>query len=262
MTFHQLNTSFPWMRYSKKLQAKIDHPRSVGFFTKEEADLRDLRFVEAIEGNLQDGNEARLYFLVDKDDGIIVDVRFQAFGQSALIGALEVASELMIGKNYDQAKRISADLLDKQLRDKSDTQSFPNETYPHLNLVIAAIEKGAEQCTDLPLALNYVAPPAPIDIGEVREGGYPGYAELTKEQKKAVIEEVLDQDVRPYIALDAGGVTLLDLIDDRQILISYQGSCTSCYSSVGTTLSFIQQVLRAKVHPQMVVTPELGDAFK
>lgn len=262
MSLQQLITPFPWTRYSKKLANKIDHPRSIGFFTKEEGDARDLRFIEVTEGSFKDGNELRLYLLVDKDDGIIVDAKFQAFGQSALIGALDALCELIVGKNYDQAKRISAELLDKQLRDKSEESAFPRETYAHVNLVLSAIEKASDQCTDLPLALNYVAPPAPIDIGEVREGGYPGFQELSLTQKITVIEEVLDQDVRPYIALDAGGVTVLNLLNDREVLISYQGSCTSCYSSVGTTLSFIQQVLRAKVHPQIIVTPELTDQFK
>lgn len=262
MTLQQLITPFPWTRYSKKLNQKIDNPRSIGFFTKEEGDNRDLRFVESQEGSLEDGNELHFYFLVDKDDGIIVDAKFQAFGQSALIGAAEAACELVVGKNYDQAKRISAELLDKQLRDKSDEQSFPRETYPHVNLVLSAIEKASDQCLDLPLSMHYVAPPAPMDIGEVLEGGYPGYQELSLAQKISVIEGVLDADVRPYIALDAGGVTVLNLLNDYEVLISYQGSCTSCYSSVGTTLSFIQQMLRAKVHPKIVVTPELSDHFK
>ena len=63
--------------------------------------------------------------------------------------------------------------------------------------------------------------------------------------------------MRPYIALDAGGVEVLNLVDDHQVLIAYQGSCTSCYSAVGTTLSYIQQVLRNKVHPSLVVVPDI-----
>lgn len=251
-----LITRFPWSRYSKKLMAKIDNPRCMGFFTLEDSEARSMRFVEATEGRLEDGNIIRLYWLVDPDDGIIVDAKFQVFGQSALIGAAEAACELLIGKNYDQAKRISADLIDKQLRDKPDVPAFPRETYPHLNLVLEAIENGSEQCLDIPLPDAYIAPPVPSEIGEVLEGGYPGWKELTLKKKIALIEEVLDRDIRPYIALDAGGVVVLNLIEDRQLIIAYQGSCTSCYSSVGTTLSYIQQIIRAKVHPDIVVVPE------
>lgn len=257
-----LTTPFPWSRYSKKLIAKIEQPRCCGWFTKDEAEARLMRLAEGKEGSIAAGNAICLYWLVDKDDGIIVDAKFQVFGQSALIGAAEAVCELLVGKNYDQARRVSADLIDKQLRDRSDTPAFPKETYPHLNLVLEAIDHAADQCTDIPFADTYVAPPVPTDIGEVVPGGYPGWKELPLKKKIAVIEQVLDQDIRPYIALDAGGVSVLNLLHDKEIVIAYQGSCTSCYSSVGTTLSYIQQVLRAKVSPDLVVVPDLSHPFE
>lgn len=251
-----LTQPFPWTRYSKKLISKIDNPRCAGYFTKEESEARGMQLAEGIEGRVEDGNCVCLYWLVDKDDGIIVDAKFQVFGQSALIGAAEVACDLLVGKNYDQATRVSADLIDRQVRDKSEEPAFPRETYPHLNLVLGAIEIAAEQCTDIPFADTYVAPPVPTIPGEVVEGGYPGWIDLPLKKKITVIEEVLNQDVRPYIALDAGGVEVINLLNDKEVVIAYQGSCTSCYSSVGTTLSYIQQVLRNKVHPSLVVVPD------
>lgn len=250
-------TPFPWTLYSKKLVAKIDKLRCVGIFTPEESSARDMRLVIGSAGRVEDGNIVRLYWLVDRDDGIIVDAKFQAFGQSALLGAAEVACELLIGKNYDQAKRISSTLIDQQVRDRSEVPAFPKETSPHLNLILEAIETAADNCMDIPLPNTYVAPPAPVDIGEILEGGYPGWMEMPIKQKISVIEDVLDRDIRPYIALDAGGVEVLNLIENTQLIIAYQGACTSCYSSIGTTLSYIQQVLRAKVHPSLVVIPDL-----
>jgi NifU-like protein len=257
-----LTTPFPWARYSKKLVGKIEKPRCIGFFTQEESTARDMFLVRSAEGSIKDGNMIEFFWLVDRDDGIIVDAKYQAFGQSALLGAAEVACELLVGKNYDQAKRISATLIDQQVRDRADHPAFPQETGPHINLVLSAIENGADQCKDIPLPNTYVALPAPVDIGDIVEGGYPGWMELTVDQKILVIEEVLDRDVRPYIALDAGGVEVLNLVNDSELLIAYKGSCTSCYSSVGTTLSYIQQVLRAKVNQAIVVTPNLNYQFE
>lgn len=253
--------SFPWVRYSKKLAAKVENPRNVGWFTSEEAEARLMRLAVGKGGTVASGNAVILYWLVDKDDGIIVDAKFQVYGQSVLIGAAEGACEILIGKNYDQARRISADLIDKQVRDRSDVPAFPKETYPHLNLILEAIDDAAEQCTDIPFADTYVSAPVPTDIGQVIPGGYPGWMELPLKKKIAVIEQVLDQDVRPYIALDAGGVSVLNLLNDKELVIAYQGSCTSCYSSVGTTLSYIQQVIRAKVHPDIVVVPDINTTF-
>lgn len=256
-TFFQLTYPFSWTLYSKKLIEKIENPKMAGRFTQEEADMRDLRLVEGVEGSIEAGSIVHFYWLVDKDDGQLVDVRFQAYGPSALIGAAQGTAELLIGKNYDQARRISTDLLDKELGDKNETAAFPKENYPYLNLVLGAIDQASEKCTDLPLPDLYVMMPGPHEIGDVVEGGIPGWKEYPLKKKLALIEDVLDREIRPYIALDAGGVEVINLLNDQEVVITYQGSCSSCYSSIGTTLSFIQQMLRAKLHPDIIVTPEI-----
>ena len=69
-----------------------------------------------------------------------------------------------------------------------------------------AIDKAAMQCEGIPLAEAYVAPPITGHAVDIVEGGYPGFKELTLKQKIAVIDQVLTQEVRPFIELDAGGV--------------------------------------------------------
>lgn len=257
MTFELLTMSFPWNRYSRKLSAKIENPHNVGVFDPEESEARGMRLVIGIEGEIRDGNCVQIYWLVDKEDGTIVDAKFQVYGQSALIGAAEVACDLIAGKNYDQAKRIGVDLIDKQVRDRSDEPAFPQETAPHLNLVLDAIDHAADQCSDIPLPVAYAAPPAPKQFGEVLEGGYPGWEEMSTAKKLAVIEQVLNDEIRPYIALDGGGVEVKEL-KENELVIAYQGNCTSCFSAVGATLSYIQQTVQAKVHPDLRVVPDIN----
>lgn len=257
MSLAALIHSFPWARYSKKLKAKIEKPRAIGFFTAEESEERGVRLIVGQEGLIKDGNCVKLFWLVDPDDGIIIDAKFQVYGQTALIGAAEIACELLVGKNYDQAKRISTELLDKHVRDRNEEPAFPKEAFPHLNLVLGAIENASEKCNDIPFASSYVVMPAPRDIGEVIEGGYPGWNELSQRQKINLIEEVIARDIRPYIELDAGGVQVVNFLNEREVIIAYQGSCTTCFSATGTTLSYIQQVLKAKVHPDLIVIPQL-----
>ncbi len=257
MSYEDLLETFPWQRYSKKMAAKIDRPRSGGYFSEEDAAKRGMRRVIGRDGFAADGNAVALYWLVDPTDGVIADAKFQVFGQSALIAAAEAACELLIGKNYDQAKRISAELLDKQLRDKPDTPAFPEETLGHVNLVIDAVDDAVEQCLDIPLSEHY-ATPIPRENGSE---GYPGWLELSEEKKLAVIEAILDEEIRPYVELDAGGIQVEKLIDGRELVIAYQGACTSCFSAIGTTLSTIQQIIQTKVHPGIVVVPNM-DALK
>lgn len=256
MRGHAFYTPFMWARYSKKLAAKIENPKFSGFFSHEEAKARNLRLVIGRAGSRIEGNAATFYWLVDESDGVIVDVKFQVFGSSALIGAAESGGELLIQKNYDQAKRISAELLDRQLRDRGSEEAFPPETAPYLNLVLEAIEAAVEQCVDIPVAETYMAPPLFSEM-EGQEG-WPGWKELSKEQKLAVIEEIINKEIRPYIELDAGGIQIVNFIDEKELIIAYQGSCTSCYSATGATLTAIQQVLRSRVDPEIIVTPDLG----
>lgn len=241
-----------WSRYSKKMAMKIDNPRNFGYFTKEDAVSRRMRYVEGREGFVVDGNAVAFFWLVDESDGIIVDAKFQLFGESALIAACEEACLLVIGKNYDQAKRISADLIDKQLRDHLDQPAFPEEVRAHLNLIIDAIDDAVEKCLDLPLPESYVSP-VPRSI----EGsGYPGWGELPHKKKLAVIENIIEEEIRPYIELDAGGIEVKEL-KENELVIAYLGNCTSCFSAIGATLSTIQEIIAAKVHPDLKVVPDM-----
>lgn len=247
-------TPFAWGRYSRKLKAKIDKPSHGGCFTAKESAERGMRFAEGWAGSSKEGHQVCITWMVDPDDGVIVDARFQLFGPTPLIGAAEVACELIIRKNYDQARRITVDLIDKQVRDKAQEAAFPWECATYLNLVLDAIDEAADSCTDISLPTSYAAPPVPQE--EISgEEGYPGWEELSDPQKRGLIEEVLNRDVRPYIALDAGGVEVIDF-SGNAIIIEYQGSCTSCLSSVGATLGYIQQTLRKKLSPALNVIPK------
>lgn len=257
MGIDRLCTPFPWVLYGKKLVQKIETFRSSGELTVEDASAKALRLVVGDYGSMSEGNYVKFYWLVDPEDGVIADAKFQAFGPSALIGGAEAACEVLVGKNYDQARRLSGDILDQHLKGKSNQPAFPEEAHYLLNLILDAIDKAAEECLDIPLSTEYVAPPAPMDVGEVLEGGYPGWDEMGIKKRLAVINDVLDREVRPYIALDGGGVEVLNLMHDREVIITYQGNCTSCFSSVGATLSYIQKMLQAKVHPSLVVVPDM-----
>jgi NifU-like protein len=239
-----------WAHFGKKLLQKIENMRHAGRFSAEEALERHMRLAIGSEGRC-----ITIYLLVDESDGVIADAKFQAFGPAALIGAAECACELLMRKTYDQASRITPDLIDRQAQGKAEGCAFPAGAHHFLNTVIKAVKKCAEQCIDIPCAKEFV--PTPLDP-HTSEGGalYPHFASLTKDQKIAVIETIIASDIRPYIELDAGGIEVLDLEDDHKIIIAYQGACTSCYSATSTTLSAIQEILRAKVAPHLQVIPD------
>lgn len=250
MSLAELISPHPFELFSRKLKDRLERLRFVGFFTPEDAKLRGMRLVTGKDGFLC------FYWLVDESDGIIADAKFQAYGPISLIAAGEIASELVLRKNYDQASRISADLLDQHVRDRKEIPAFPKETYFALNQAISAIDQAAQKCYDIPYTAVHDSTPIEYDFHEI-PGGIPGWLDFPPEQKLFIIKEVIDKEIRPYVELDAGGVNVLELKGGCEVVISYEGACVTCHSSTGSTLSAIQQILRARVHPTLVVVPAL-----
>jgi NifU-like protein len=248
-----------WLLYGKKLQERIVYPKYGGYFTEQEAVLKSMRLVIGQEGSLVEGYMVKLYILVREADGVIEDARFQAFGETALIGAADGLCELILSKNYAQASRITADLIDKKLRDQPNIEAFPQQLSRVLNLVLSALFEASVLCQDIAITDPYAISPVMANKGGGPEDNhYAAWPSYSLEEKLQVIQEVITRDIAPYIALDEGGVEVKELKDDQEVIVIYQGSCTSCFSATGATLSAIQQILKSKVHPDLIVTPDLS----
>ena len=237
--------------YSSSFIQKVINCRHLGFFTPEEGRERGMRCVFGSAGELDKGYRVGLYFLVDESDGVIADAKFQAFGPSILIGIAQIACEFLIRKNYDQALRMKKELLEKKISD----DSLPQEGLFYLDLVIDAIKEAAKKCLDIPFEDLLVS--TPLEKGPSWEGvKYSDWRSFGKKEKIAAIEEVIQEDIRPYIELDAGGIEIMDLTEDLRLTIAYKGACTSCHSATGSTLDAIQGILRSKIDPQILVVPD------
>jgi NifU-like protein len=214
-----------------------------------------MRLVDGSEGYVSKGAVVRLYLLVDETDGVIADARFQVFGPTILIGFAETICELIIRKNYDQAMRLSAEYVEKYLRDRNEQNPFPAETAGFLNAVLSALEEAVAKCYDIPLEDPTTTPL--LDYQNLDETqSHPDFLNYSIDDKKAVLEKIIAVDIRPYIELDAGGVEIQEIRNGNQIIIKYEGACVSCYSATGATLESIQNILRAKVHPAIEVIPD------
>ena len=258
MGYNELDLQSPWGKYSRRLVDSIENPKFAGSLSADE--VRGLLLVVAKAGAVGDDVVVVLYWLVDTASGVIVDARFQVFGPAVLIGAAESACQAVIDKNYYQAGRINSYLLDKQMRDNDFQLAFPGDEDRYLDIVIKAIQHGTEQCEGITVKEPRPLMPEGSVAGDNK--GCPGWMDMSITKKLAVIEEVLDADVRPYIHMDGGGVEIVDLVGNKELIIAYQGACVNCFSAVGSTLAYIQQILSAKVHPDIVVVPNFGqDGF-
>lgn len=244
----------PWKRYSQKIHNRLERPLYCGLFHPEDTKDRGMRLVVARACLPEEAIRLALYWLVDEIDGVIADAKFQAVGPTGLIAVSDASCELALRKNYDQVSRFSAELMERHLLEGR--RGAFKEWAPFFNLVMEAIDLAVEQCQGIPFTSTYEATPLEEDLGEI-PGGLPGWEEWPYEKKMAILEEVVDREIRPYIELDAGGVKILKLEANGEVKIAYEGACTSCYASTGSTLSAIQKILRSRVHPSLRVIPEL-----
>lgn len=252
----KLTEPFTWEKYSKRARQKISFARCNGSFCEEDATSRNLRYVHSTAGDMKKGAQIALHVLVDREDGIFVDMRYEVFGPSVLVAALEGCVDLVVGKNYDQAKRLKRELIDKHLRDEAENQALPIEADPYINLVLSCLETICSQCTDIALAQEALVTPIPEHLLD-DSGIDPLWPDRSQEEKLAIVKHVMERDVQPYVEMDEGGVSVLRLEHGHHVVIAYSGNCDGCYSSTGATLSSIQSILRAKVHPSIEVIPEL-----
>ena len=65
------------------------------------------------------------------------------------------------------------------------------------------------------------------------------------------INEILDEQVRPYLQGDGGDLYVLGL-EGNQLTVHYQGACGSCPSSISGTLAGIESLVR-QIEPEIEV---------
>jgi NifU-like protein len=80
-------------------------------------------------------------------------------------------------------------------------------------------------------------------------GPKPVFSNLELAQK---IQEVLDREIRPGLAMDGGDMELVD-IQDNKVYVTLHGHCNSCASSTMTMKFFVQDRLREMVDPTLEV---------
>jgi len=71
------------------------------------------------------------------------------------------------------------------------------------------------------------------------------FENLTFNEKKQKIEEIINKNIRPALAMDGGSLEVLDILEDDEgikIMIKYLGACQGCASS-GSTLFAIENEL-------------------
>lgn len=89
---------------------------------------------------------------------------------------------------------------------------------------------------------------------EVSERDTTPFSEMTPAQKILAIDKILEDEIRPGLAGDGGGLEVVGL-EENVLQVHYEGACESCPSSTAGTLQYIESTLRSQLDDQLQVVP-------
>lgn len=232
-----LKDLLPSPTYNKKILDRFEKPHNCG-------SLKSVSYFYLATGSAshaETGIKITLYLLVDITDGVVTEAKFQALAPPLLIAACDVLCSQILRKNHAVASKTKQEAIYNQLDDHT----------IDCRLILEALERACLMCEMLPKT------PLPSPSHEDQEG-IPGWLTLSDEERLAHLGKILDEEVKPYVELDEGGIEVVELRNGLELKIAYKGACTTCYSSVGATLQSIQEILQRKIHPQLVVEPDMS----
>ncbi|WP_224981752.1 Fe-S cluster assembly protein NifU [Geomonas agri] len=93
-------------------------------------------------------------------------------------------------------------------------------------------------------------------LGEEKKVTAEKPAKLTNLRKMQLIQETLENEVRPQLWADGGDLELID-IDGSNVQVAFRKACAGCASS-GYTAKFVEQKLRELVSPDITVQEVQG----
>lgn len=230
--------------YRESFLQKAKKPRCFGAFPPKAPD--QMRYIEATSEKI------RLQICIDEQEKIIVDAKFQAYGNPFCLGFLQLLTEELLRKNLMQARRLQENLFFSKIYSKKNTQPTDQEKST-MKKAFAVLQMCLEQTQDLVSDLQYVTPFSLQDVTKEEEISW---ETLSHKEKLGWIHTILEKDIRPYLALDEGNV-LIKALENDQLHIQYEGSCTTCYAATGSTLQAIEGILRKKLSMTICVIPDL-----
>ncbi len=268
--------------YTDKVKEHFLNPRNVGV-------VEDADGIGEV-GSLSCGDALKLTFKVDENEKII-DAKFQTFGCASAIASSSALTEIIKGLTIDDAAKITNDNIAKYLgelpKEKMHCSVMGRDALEkaiaHYRGIPYQKAEGEIVCecfgvTDLEIkrAITENSLASVEDVTDfVKAGGGCGNCaeriqeiidtmqgkersekkkppKMTNIQKIKLIEEILEQEIKPVLKKDGGNIELIDL-DEDIIYVKLRGACANCMTSQVTIKSFIENKIQELVSPELTV---------
>ncbi|MFZ4773318.1 MAG: NifU family protein [Chlamydiia bacterium] len=243
---------FIWNRYTKKMHDLLRRPLSIGTV---QSVPQEMIVCSMQAGAKEEGNWFEIHLIIDTSDGVIADAKYRFFGPTILLITLEAISRYVVRKHIRQVQNLTAEIIDRTLRDQDTIAAYKDRETPYLVFVLDGVFQALESAPEI--AVSEYATPLESLSGTQVEQLCENWMELGSVQRLEILEKAFEEQIRPYLAIDEGGVQILGIEDDTKVKIAYSGSCTSCYSAIGGTLQGIQSLLQEKVYKGLTVVPDM-----
>jgi Fe-S cluster biogenesis protein NfuA len=157
-----------------------------------------------------------------------------------------------IARSYDSAAQAGDDPLAAAL---FDIEHVTNVFY--VDHWITVTQDGAAEWDELLRDLAKPIREAPAadesTAAMTAEAAAPDFSQMSETDRERLdrINDILDEQVRPYLQGDGGDLYVLGL-QGNQLTVHYQGACGSCPSSLSGTLAGIESLVR-QIEPDIEV---------
>lgn len=241
-------------KYSEKFRRMASSPSHRGAIFQEDAAQKGMALIEAKEKDI------KIYWLITPDSDKIYSAKFFTYGGTESVAIGEALSSLVKGRTVNEAAALKAADVEESLRDDPRSPAVAGGKMDIFNIAETLVEKAVESYPEakaiaLARAAAKGADAKPsVDYDALTEKTRE-WLSLDKAEQVKKIESVLDGKVRDYLQFDGGDVSVIDVVDSREVIVEYQGTCGSCASSYGSTLAVIEQTLRDEIFEDIRVTP-------
>ncbi|RCK79942.1 MAG: Iron-sulfur cluster assembly scaffold protein NifU [Candidatus Ozemobacter sibiricus] len=272
--------------YTNSVLDHFTNPRNVG-------EIEDANAIGEV-GSLACGDALKLFLKIDQQTGRILDAKFKTFGCASAIASASALTEMVKGKTIDEALKISNDdiarflgglpeqkmhcsvmgkeALEAAVANYRGEKVAAHEEEPPVCKCFWVSEKKIREVilehklTTVEQVTNYTKagggcggclPDIKRILADIMHTQAPPAErpKMTNLQRIQLISQTIEKDVAPMLRADGGNIELVD-IDGTLVKVRLKGACAGCAGAKATLQHLVQETLRQKVSPDLVVVEE------
>jgi len=246
--------------HSKKIMDYASKPTHRGAYFQEDANLKKLALVES------KFKDVKFYWLVDPNSDMVYSTRFFAYGGTLSLAVGEMVCSLAENKNFYHATSFKEKDIEFLLRDEpgkpASTESL-DKPLSGIPPILEGLKEAYPMAKNLALVnaeTSKTAGSQKVEFESLNDA-QKKWMDTPKEDQIKQIEEMITKDIRPGLNSDGGDITIVDLEEGYKLKIKWEGACGGCSSSMGATLSYVENQLRTRFFEGMEIVSENEEVF-